>query len=147
VFRGRFEHFIDGKGRTSIPAKFREVLQSTYRDERLVLTNFDGCLWAYPFKEWEKVEGKVASLPQFKKEVKAIQRMFISSAIDIPLDKLGRILIPSILREYAGLKREIFFVGMTNRIEIWDKGAWQKEFNQSQENLDAVGEALAEFGI
>ena len=106
MFRGRFEHAIDNKGRTSIPSKFREIL----------ITNYDACLWAYPVAEWQIIENKVAALPQFKPEVKALQRMFISAATECPIDKQGRILIPPTLRDYAGLSKEIVFVGMTKRI-------------------------------
>ena len=131
MFRGRFEHAIDNKGRTSIPSKFREILITNY-DERLIITNFDACLWAYPVAEWQIIENKVAALPQFKPEVKALQRMFISAATECPIDKQGRILIPPTLRDYAGLSKEIVFVGMTKRIEVWAKDRWASEFDKSQ---------------
>src|SRR4029434_1342980 len=91
MFRGRFENTIDSKGRISVPSKFREVLSSHY-DERLIVTNFDGCLWAYPYREWQAIEEKVSSLPQFKAEVRALQRVFVSAASECPMDKQGRIL-------------------------------------------------------
>ena len=97
MFRGRFEHTIDPKGRVSIPAKFRELLAEKY-DDRLIITNFDRCLVAYPFEEWRTVEEKVTSLSMVKREVKAFQRFFLSGASECPIDKLGRILIPPTLR-------------------------------------------------
>ena len=147
MFRGRFEHFIDAKGRTSLPVKFREILREHFQDERLMVTNFDGCLWAYPTREWERVENRVAELPQFKKEVKAIQRVFISAAQECCVDKQGRILIAPTLREYAGLKRDLIFVGAIRRIEIWDKERWEKVFRKEHEDIGSMGEALAEFGL
>ena len=147
MFRGHHEHSIDEKGRTSIPSKFREVLQKKYEDERLIITNFDHCLWAYPLKEWHEIEKKVSNLPQFKKEVKALQRLFISAASECPIDKQGRILIPETLRQYAGLERDLIVVGMSNRIEIWDKMRWKNEYQKAQENLEGIGETLAGFGI
>lgn len=146
MFRGRFEHSLDGKGRVSIPSRFREVLAANY-DERLIVTNFDGCLWAYPVSEWQRIEEKVAALPQFKPEVKALQRVFISAAAECAIDKNGRILIPPTLRDYAGITRDLVFVGMTKRIEIWAKGRWGKVFTQSQEDLAGMSAKLADLGL
>jgi|SRR5262245_3435075 len=146
MFRGRFENTIDSKGRISVPSKFREVLSSHY-DERLIVTNFDACLWAYPYREWQAIEEKVSALPQFKAEVRALQRVFISAASECPMDKQGRILIPPPLREYAGIEREVIFVGMVKRIEIWAKGRWQTEFERSQEKISGSMEDLANLGI
>lgn len=146
MFRGRFEHSIDPKGRVSIPSKFREILTTNY-DERLIVTNFDGCLWGYPCAEWQIIEDKVAALPQMKSEVKAFQRVFISAAIECPIDKQGRILIPPTLRDYAGIAKDLIFVGMTKRVEIWARDRWQKVFEQSQESMAQMGDKLAELGL
>ncbi|HCU25228.1 MAG TPA: cell division/cell wall cluster transcriptional repressor MraZ [Deltaproteobacteria bacterium] len=146
MFRGRFEYIIDEKGRTSLPARFREVLSANY-DERLIVTTFDNCLWAYPVKEWTAIEDKIAALPQFKIEVKALQRVFVSGAAECPLDKQGRIVIPPTLRDYAGLKKDIVFVGMTKRIEIWSKEKWAEIFSASQAKIESSSEDLANLGL
>ncbi|MFH1653300.1 MAG: division/cell wall cluster transcriptional repressor MraZ [Pseudomonadota bacterium] len=146
MFRGQFYHQIDTKGRTSIPSKFRELLASNF-DERLIITNFDQCLWAYPVTEWQKLEEKISKLPQFLEEVKALQRVFISAASECPIDKQGRILIPTVLREYAGLDREIVVVGMTNRIEIWGRDRWDVVFESAQKRLEGLGSKLADLGL
>lgn len=148
MFRGRYEHTIDSKGRLSIPSKFREILVSTFEDERLILTNFDNCLWAYPVKEWRAVEEKVASLPQLRPDVKAFQRFFISAATECPLDPNGRIIIPPTLRRYAALVQDVVMVGMTKRIEIWAAERWQKVFEQAEKDLTAGGGSkLADLGL
>ncbi len=146
MFRGRFEHAIDSKGRVSVPAKFRELLAEKY-DERLILTNFDRCLVAYPFEEWRGVEEKVGSLSMVKKEVRAFQRFFISGAAECPIDKLGRILIPPTLRDYAQLERNVVFNGMLKKFEIWSKDRWQEEIMRTEENFEGMSEALADLGI
>ncbi len=146
MFRGRYEHSIDQKGRISIPSKFREILGAQY-DERLIITNFDQCLWAYPVAEWKKVEAKVASLPQLKPEVKALQRFFISAASESPLDKQGRILIPPTLREYADLDKDCVMVGMSQRIEIWSLDRWNKVFMDAEQTLQDSIEQLTDLGI
>ena len=146
MFRGRFEYTIDAKGRLSIPAKFREVLTNHY-DPRLIVTNFDQCLWAYPVPEWLELESKVGSLPQFMDEVKALQRVFISAATECFIDKQGRILVPPSLKAYAGLEGDVVMVGMTRRIEIWSQERWQKVFGEAQEKLESLGSRLAELGL
>jgi len=146
MFRGRFEHTIDLKGRVSIPAKFRELLVEKY-DDRLILTNFDRCLVAYPYPEWIVLEEKVSSLSMVKKETKAFQRFFISGATECPIDKLGRIVVPPTLREYAQLEKNVVFAGMLKKFEIWGKERWEEEISRSKENFEGISEALAELGI
>jgi MraZ protein len=146
MFRGRFEHIIDAKGRISVPAKFREVLAEKY-DERLMITNFDRCLVAYPFEEWRAVEDKVSSLSMVKKEVKSFQRFFISGAVESPIDKLGRILIPPTLRAYAQFDRNVVFVGLARKFEIWSQERWLEELKRTEENFEGMGEVLAELGV
>ena len=146
MFRGRFRYAVDTKGRVSIPSKFRELLSSNF-DERLIITNFDQCLWAYPVSAWQELEKKVGALPQFLDEVKALQRVFISAAVECPLDKQGRILVPSELREYAGIDREVVVVGMTQRIEFWARERWDMVFTTSQQRLESLGSKLADLGL
>lgn len=135
MFRGRFEHTIDTKGRLSIPSRFRETLNERY-DSRLVITTLDGCLIAYPFAEWRVLEERVAGLPEFKKDTRAFLRFFYSSAADCAIDKLGRILIPQTLRDYAKLDKDVMLVGSFKNIEIWSKAAWeQAEAKASQEDI------------
>jgi len=146
MFRGRFEHTVDSKGRVSIPAKFRELLAEKY-DDRLILTNFDRCLVAYPYEEWRVLEERVSSLSMVKKEVKAFQRFFISGATECPIDKLGRVLIPPTLRDYAQLGRNVVFAGMLRKFEIWSKERWLEEIKRSEVDFEGMGEALADLGI
>lgn len=146
MFRGRFEHGIDNKGRLSIPSKFREILSTNF-DERLIITNFDGCLWAFPVAEWQRIEDKVAALPQMQDVVKAFQRVFISAAVEAPIDGSGRIQIPQTLREYAGITKDVILVGVTNRIEIWSRERWLPKFDESQKKLEMLGDKLADLGL
>jgi len=146
MFRGRFEHTVDSKGRVSIPAKFRELLAEKY-DDRLILTNFDRCLVAYPYEEWRVLEERVSSLSMVKKEVKAFQRFFISGATECPIDKLGRVLVPPTLRDYAQLRRNVVFAGMLRKFEIWSKERWLEEIKRSEVDFEGMGEALADLGI
>lgn len=135
MFKGRYEHLIDLKGRLSIPSRFRETLNERY-DSRLVITTYDNCLIAYPLAEWQKLEEKIALLPEFKKDTKAFLRFFYSSATDCQIDKLGRILIPQTLRDYAKLEKDVVLVGAFRHLEVWSKPLWvQAEAAASQEDI------------
>jgi MraZ protein len=146
VFRGRYEHTIDTKGRISIPAKFREILNKKY-DDRLVITNFDHCLIAFPFEEWNLLEQKVGSFSLMKKETSAFFRFFYSSAIDCAIDKQGRLLIPQTLRDYANLQKDVVLVGEGKRIEIFGKERWMEEARKAEESFDQIRDALGNLGI
>jgi MraZ protein len=146
MFRGRYDHTIDSKGRISIPSKFREIINKKY-DDRLVITNFDHCLLAFPFGEWSVLEEKVNSLSLVKKEVKTFLRFFYSSAIDCVIDKQGRLLIPQTLRDYASLQKDVVLVGEGKKIEIWAKERWVEVERKAQEDFDQISDTLANLGL
>lgn len=146
MFRGRYSHTLDSKGRVSIPAPFREVLSSAY-EETLVITNFDHCLVAFPLQEWASVEARTKDLSMLQKDVRAFIRYFYSGAVESKLDRQGRVLIPQSLREFAGIDKEVMLVGAVNRIEIWSKEAWEEFIRKSEENFEAIADKLSEFGI
>ena len=146
MFRGRFEHTIDGKGRISIPSKFREILSKKYED-RVVVTNFDHCLIAFPEEEWSMLEQKAGSFSLMRKETSAFFRFFYSSASDCVIDKQGRLLIPQTLREYANLQKDVVLVGEGKRIEIFAKERWLEEARKAEEDFDKIRDTLANLGI
>ena len=146
MFRGRYEHTIDQKGRTSIPSRFRELLSSKYADDRLIVTSFvDPCLIAYPVAEWQAFEEKVRALPRFDPKVMQLKRVLISGATECLIDRNGRILIPPVLREFAALKREIVWAGMVDYIEIWAKDGWDPMFQQARDRIADLGGALGDL--
>lgn len=145
MFRGRFIHTIDSKGRVSVPIKFREVLSEKYEESLIVTTEVDQCLIAFPTEEWNRLEEKIRSLPSMSKELKAWMRFFYSGAVECPIDRQGRILIPPSLREYGNLNKEVVLIGLFNKIEIWDKGRW--EAAMAPEGLERVSETLAGLGL
>lgn len=121
MFRGQYEHAIDGKGRTSVPARFREVLASQTDLRLVVTTGLDPCLVAYPMEEWERFEARLSELPRFDPSVAMIRRIYVSSAVELEIDKLGRIVFPSALRQYAGLSGQALWAGMGSHMELWAK--------------------------
>ena len=145
MFRGHFEHSIDAKGRTSLPARFRDLLADT-GDLRLVITPalFDPCLHAHPMRAWEALEEKIAALPQFDPNVVAFRRRYVSAAVECELDKQGRLLVPPALRDHAGFQKEVLWAGMGPTIELWSKERWQAAQKMSDTQLADFKTAISE---
>jgi len=146
MFRGRYEHALDDKGRLSIPAKFREILVKR-RQNSLILTEFDSCLAAYPIKEWQQFEDRIRSQSTLRREFRDFLRLFYSGAIETSLDNQGRVLIPPQLRERAGLRREVVLVGVLNKIEIWSKERWEQFVAEKAHTFEEIATKLAERGV
>lgn len=140
MFMGEFIHTIDAKGRIIIPSKFREGLG----DEFVITQGLDGCLFAYPLAEWQLFVEKLKKLPGTK-EARQLQRYFMAGAALCQADKQGRILIPAKLRESAALEKDIVFVGVLNKIEIWNKERW--ESNNYYDDVDSIAEHMSQYGI
>lgn len=135
----QFQHTLDDKGRVILPARHRERLLSG-----LVITRgMDRCLDVWPIGEFEKRVEEVASRPMESKQARRRQRMLLSGAHDDVPDSQGRIVIPSVLREYAGLERELVIVGMRNKVEIWDRTRWEQEQLEAEDDFAETDEAFA----
>ena len=121
MFYGEYQHSVDTKGRVIIPSKFRDGL-----GENFILTKgLDNCLFAYSAKEWAELEAKLRALPFTDKDVRAFVRFFFAGATECGLDKQGRILIPNNLRQHAKLEKDVYIIGVSTRVEIWDKYEWE----------------------
>lgn len=140
---GEYEHSLDAKGRLIMPAKIREDI-----GEKFIITKgLDGCLFGFSQKEWTNFEEKLKTLPLTNKNARDFVRFFLSGAIECEIDKQGRFLIASNLREYGALEKEAVIIGVGTRIEIWNKDKW-KEYN-SEENIsaDEIAENMTMLGI
>jgi MraZ protein len=146
MFRGRYEHSVDDKGRLSIPSRFREIL-ARRRQRMLILTDVDSCVAAYPLDEWRQLEDRIRKQSTLQKDVRAFLRIFYSGATESPMDGQGRILIPPHLRERAGVSREVMIIGVLNKIEIWSKTRWEEFLARSPVTFEDVAARLAELGI
>jgi len=138
---------MDAKGRVSLPARFREVLRSR-GDERVMITNyFEDSLVGYAIEDWRKVEEKVSRFNTFDRHARRFQRWFMGAAVELGLDKQGRILIPTSLRRYAGLDHEIVLQGLGDKFEIWSRQRLEEEISQVAEGLEESAQYLAESGL
>jgi MraZ protein len=147
MFRGRHEHTIDAKGRTSVPARYRDALDAA-GEKRIVLTSaLDRCLQAYSPPEWNAFEERLAKLPQFDRVVQKLKRICVSGAVECDIDDVGRILVPPSLREHAGLRKEVLWAGSGHYAELWDKEEWLKNIETSDEERQSMAQRLAELGL
>ncbi|RUL55912.1 division/cell wall cluster transcriptional repressor MraZ [Lysinibacillus antri] len=141
MFMGEFQHSVDAKGRLIIPSKFRDALGHTF----VITRGLDNCLFGYPMDEWRKLEEKLKELPMTKKDARAFARFFFSGATEVELDKQGRINIPTPLSTYAKLEKECVVIGVSSKIEIWAKDAWESYFNEAEESFNDIAENLIGF--
>jgi MraZ protein len=147
VFRGRYEHSIDAKGRTSVPARYRDAL-SAAGERRIVLTSaLDPCIVAYAPTEWAAFEDRLGRLPQFDRAVQKLRRIYVSGAVECDIDEVGRILVPPTLRDHAALKKDVLWAGAGRYAELWDKDAWQQHFETTDEEKRDIASRLAELGL
>jgi MraZ protein len=147
MFRGRYEHTIDAKGRTSLPARYRDVL-SAKGDRRVILTSaLDPCLVAYTMEEWTAFEERLAKLPQFDRAVQKLKRIYVSGAVECEVDDSGRILVPPTLRDHAKLKKDVLWAGSGKYAELWDAETWKQQFETTDDEREQISARLAELGL
>ncbi|MGL4739614.1 MAG: division/cell wall cluster transcriptional repressor MraZ [Sarcina sp.] len=142
MFIGEYNHNLDSKNRIIIPAKFREILSNKF----FITKGLDGCLYVYPTNEWEELKKKLNTLPLSNKEARAFVRFFFSGAAEIELDKQGRGSIPSNLREYASIEKEVISIGVLSRVELWSKEKWE-EYNSKNIDFSEVAEKMMDLGV
>jgi len=142
MFYGEYKHSIDRKGRLILPAKFRDVCKE-YRIDRFFITRgLDRCIFMFTEDEWRIQEQKFKTMPFTKQETRSFNRMFFAGAIDTLPDKQGRFIIPQYLKDYANIKRDTILIGVSNRIEIWDKKSWNVFYESSNESFEQIAENM-----
>ena len=149
-FRGQSDHSLDPKGRLNIPTRFRDVLRQQYSTDTLIVTRWIKCVKAYPVPVWEETEEKmIQRLEDGNLEPKFVRlvRYLLAGVNECPLDRQGRILLPSTLREEMGINKDVMLNGMLKNFEIWDKGAWQEEALGAQESFEEFNAGLAVLGM
>jgi MraZ protein len=118
------------------------------REDLLVVTTSDDpCLRAYPLQSWRDFEDQLAKKPTLDPRLRRLMRHYVGHACETPVDGMGRVLLVPSLREYAGLQRDVVFVGQVRFIEIWAKERWDKAFGQGLELTPSDMQALADLGI
>lgn len=143
MFLGEYTYSIDEKKRLAIPFKFRQSL-----GKKIVVTRgLDQCLFVYSSKEWQILADKLSKLPLAQADARGFARLMLAGAMEVDLDKLGRIIVPDYLKTYASLKKKIVLAGVYNRIEIWDEFKWEEYKTKIEKEIGDMAERLKELGI
>jgi MraZ protein len=142
VFTGEYHHAVDDKGRVAVPARFRAELAGG----ALVSKWIDGCLALHPKGEWDVLATKVSTLPITEPGARTFQRFIFGAAFEVELDRQGRVVIPAVLREFAGLDTEAVVVGSRNHLELWSPTAWAS-YSARMDEPDALAQHLQGLGI
>ena len=129
---------LDDKGRLILPAKFRDQLASGV----VITRGQENCLFVFSADEFARVSERIREAPLTSKQARDYLRVFLSGASDEVPDKQGRVTLPAILREYAGLDRELVIIGVGSRAEIWDARAWERYLNSTEKDFAATAEEV-----
>ncbi|MFV0363852.1 MAG: division/cell wall cluster transcriptional repressor MraZ [Suipraeoptans sp.] len=144
MLKGEYGHNIDAKGRLIIPAKMRDDLGENF----VITKGVENCLYVHPEEQWKSFEDKLNSLPTTTdKNARQFAYFFQGSATDGDLDKQGRTLIPQTLRNYAKLDKEVIFVGMGKRAEIWDKKKWDEKSAVVESSIEDIASDMEASGF
>ena len=138
MFMGEYHHNIDDKSRLVLPSKFRNGLGEHF----IIARGFEKCLYVYPMKEWEKLENQLKTLPFTKKDARTFIRTFFSGAAECEFDRQGRTCLTSPLVSHAGLTKECVIIGANDRVEIWDKLAWEEFMKENSDKMSDIAEHL-----
>lgn len=140
---GQYEHTIDNKKRLALPAKFRGELG----DKVVITKGVESCLVVYTEKSWEVFSEKLSNLPISQTEARSFARISLAGAMEVILDKLGRVLVPDYLKDYAGLKKNVVICGLSNRLEIWDSEKWDEYRKNAEQGVEEIVSKLGPLGI
>ncbi len=127
MFRGATHLSMDAKYRLAVPAKHRDALLTQSAGNLILTAHPHRCLLLYPQPAWAPIEAKINSLSSFNPQTSAYQRMMVGQAEDLTLDSAGRLLVSSVLRDFASLDKDVMFVGQGSHFELWNLDAWNKQ--------------------
>jgi len=152
MFRGVANLNLDAKGRMAMPSRHRERLAESCDGKLVITIDRDPCLLIFPLPEWEQVERKLMQLPNLNKTARSLQRLYLGHAHEVDLDGQGRMLLPTPLREVAGLGKRVVLIGQGNKFELWDEEAWERNRDQWLEEARAgdgedLSDSLGNFSL
>lgn len=143
MFIGEYRHALDDKNRLAIPIKFRTRLAKG----AVITRGLDNCLFIYTKEEWAKLSEKISALPLAQAKSRAFSRLMLAGAMEVVLDKQGRVVVPDYLKQFAGFDKNVVIAGLFNRLEIWNEDVWVKYKTVTEENSNEIAENLSELGI
>ena len=133
---------MDQKGRLCIPVELRDMLPKKERREFTVMRGLDECLFLYPKREWERVQGSLNKLPWWKADTRRFARMLVPTAYEVKADAQGRIVIRQNLIDGAKLERDVIFLGLGDRIEIWNPAVYKRYITEGNVTFEQAAEKV-----
>lgn len=143
MFIGEYQHSVDEKGRLAIPVKFRADLSKG----AVVTRGLDRCLFLYPVEAWNQLAEKLVKLPISQSKSRAFSRLMLAGAMDVTVDRQGRVILPEYLRQYAGISKKVVVAGLYDRLELWDEDSWNAYKATTEADSNDIAEALGELAI
>ncbi len=148
MFRGATSLNLDAKGRLGVPSKHRDALLSQCAGHLVLTAHPHRCLLLYPQPAWEPIQAKIMGLSSFDPQSSKMQRLLVGYAEDVELDSAGRLLVSSVLREFAGLEKQVMLVGQGSHFELWSMEGWRKQLEQVMADEDmALPSELEGFSL
>jgi MraZ protein len=142
---GEFRHTIDDKNRLSLPSKFRKEMGKNV----VVTPGLDSCLFIFTMKQWEKISGRLSAGESsiLQADNRGFNRFLLGGAVEVEVDAVGRMLLPEHIRERAKLKKEVVFIGVGDRAELWDESVWSAYRAEIERKADTLAEKLGQAGV
>lgn len=144
MFYGEYNHNVDRKGRLILPARFRDIAKENHIERFFLTRGLDKCIFMFTEYEWANQEQKFKAVPFTKKESRSFNRMFFSGAADVVPDRQGRFIVPQYLKDFAGISKDVIVIGVSSRIEIWDRQTWSDFYGTSQASYEKIAENILE---
>ena len=142
MFTGEFRHTVDEKGRLAVPIRFRPE----FAQGAVVSKWIDNCLALFPRAAWDEFAAKTAALPVTDTGARTFQRFLFGAAFEIDLDRQGRLVVPAVLRDFAGIEADAVVVGQRNHLEFWSPESWQT-YSSRLDEPEFLAEHLQGLGI
>ena len=140
---GEYLHTLDTKKRISLPVKFRKEV-----GKKVVITKgLDNCLFVYSLKSWGKISAKLEGLSIGQADQRGINRFWLSGAVEVDVDPIGRVLIPDFLKDFAKLQNRVVITGVNDRIEVWNERLWNEYKHRIEKQADVMAEKLGDLGV
>ena len=142
---GEYRHTIDDKNRLSLPAKFRKEMGKTV----VITPGLDSCLFIFTMKEWEKIAERLSmsESSMLQADNRGFNRYLLGGAVEVEVDAAGRMLVTEHLRERSKLKTKVVFIGVRDRVELWDETLWNEYRHGVEQKADALAEKLGTAGL
>lgn len=141
-FKGQAEYSVDAKGRLAIPAKMRAVLNPEAKNTFTITRGFEQCIFLYPMDRWEVIESELNALNSYTRAARNFVRNVLMWADEVQLDGQGRIGVPKVLAEMAGVSDKALVIGALDHIEIWNPERFQSYLNEQEDDYETLAERV-----